>query len=83
MFGRLEHIASCERLTLAPGCLAAVSACASGDMRKAITLLQCASRLHGRTVTAAAVEDAAGAVRAPARPPQHPLPPGLTRAAAA
>lgn len=66
MFSRLEHIAACEALSLAPGCLEALSSCAAGDMRKAITLLQCASRLHGKTVTPSAVEDAAGSVPASA-----------------
>jgi len=62
MFSRLQHIADSEHLTLASGALDAVATCAAGDMRKAVTLLQCASRLHGARVTPDSVLDAAGAV---------------------
>ena len=62
MFERLKHIAGCEGLVLGPGSLDAIATCSSGDMRKAVTLLQCASRLHGTRVTPDSVMDAAGAV---------------------
>jgi len=64
MFSRLGHICECEGLTLATGTLDALSGCSGGDMRKAITLLQCAARLHGRHVAPASVEEAAGSVPA-------------------
>ena len=47
---------------LGPGALDAIATCSSGDMRKAVTLLQCASRLHGTRITPDSVMDAAGAV---------------------
>jgi len=62
MSTRLAHICACEGLTLGGGTMETLSVCAGGDMRKAITLLQCAARLHGRAVTPAGVEEAAGTV---------------------
>ncbi len=64
MFSRLEHICGMEGLSLRPGALEALQTCSGGDMRKAITLLQCAARLHGRAVSPDSVEEAAGAVPA-------------------
>ena len=62
MGARLETICGAEGLTLAPGTLETLSRCAAGDMRKAITLLQCAARLHGASVGPHSVEEAAGTV---------------------
>ena len=59
---RVAHIAAAEGLTLQPGALEAVAEVAEGDMRKAITTLQSAATLHGKTVDAAAVHAVSSAV---------------------
>ena len=84
MSSRLAHICSCEGLTLDGGTMEALSACAGGDMRKAITLLQCAARLHGAAVSPASVEEAAGTVPLSAvRPLLAALRPGAAAGGAA
>lgn len=59
---RIHTICASEGLRLEPGAMDALAACSGGDMRKAITLLQCAARLGGASVSASSVAEAAGAV---------------------
>ena len=63
MHERLSYIASKEGITLAPGAAEACSSNSGGDLRKAITLLQSATRLFGRTeISGADITAVAGAV---------------------
>lgn len=59
---RLAHICSAEGVEVADGTFAAVLGASRGDMRRAITIVQSASGLHGRRVTARAVREVAGYV---------------------
>lgn len=64
---RLEHIRQAEGMTVEEGVLSEVLSIASGDLRKAITLLQSAARLYGTlteqdTVTVASIREIAGSV---------------------
>jgi replication factor C subunit 2/4 len=59
---RLAAIAAAEGVELGAGACEALADVAGGDMRRAITALQSAVRLHGSPVTPRAVHDVAGAV---------------------
>eukprot|EP00887_Chlorella_sp_A99_P002641 scaffold6.g2641.t1 len=59
---RINHICAAEGVEMGEGALEALSRVSGGDMRKAITTLQSAVRLHGSPVRPEAVMDVAGAV---------------------
>lgn len=60
----LQGIAEAEGLQLGEGTMACLDRMSGGDMRKAITLLQSASRLHGSAVSPHSLEEVAGKARA-------------------
>ncbi|GLC45520.1 Subunit of heteropentameric Replication factor C (RF-C) [Pleodorina starrii] len=62
MAGRIEHICEREGVTLAPGALETLSEISGGDLRRAITTLQSASRLGGGTVDRTILLDVSGRV---------------------
>ena len=59
---RIEHICRSEGVRLEKGALSALATVAKGDMRKAITLLQSASRFNAKVVDVEALYEAAGVV---------------------
>jgi replication factor C subunit 2/4 len=59
---RVEHICAAEGVELAEGTLEALAQVSGGDMRRAITTLQSATRLKGSPVRPQTVLDVAGAV---------------------
>jgi replication factor C subunit 2/4 len=62
MRSRLEFICEAEGVIATPETISQVVHISGGDMRKAITYLQSASQLFGKTVTAENVVEVAGAV---------------------
>jgi replication factor C subunit 2/4 len=62
MRSRLEFICEAEGVIATPETISEVVHISGGDMRKAITYLQSASQLFGKTVTAENVVEVAGAV---------------------
>ena len=60
---KLEAISVAEKVRCAPGALEALIKAADGDLRRAITYLQSASRLHGEEdVTPRSIQEIAGVV---------------------
>jgi replication factor C subunit 2/4 len=60
MRARLRYICQQEGLDASDETLDGLARCSEGDLRKAITYLQGASRLHGSNVTMAEITDVAG-----------------------
>ena len=52
MRSRIEDICSAEGVNMAEGTYEALARVSGGDMRKAITFIQSASRFYGRQLTA-------------------------------